>query len=128
MEVKLAGWASSLLASSMVLAIAILFVILGLSEIPAWAREKPIAVVVFAMFFAGYIISFVCLHKVRKTGGSGALPLWIVSLIGACAPLVGLAYWLESGAAALAIGVVELAAVLLHLVAIGMIVMRRQAA
>ena len=125
LDVKLASWASSLLASSMILAIAILFLILGLSDIPAWTRERPLAVVVFTGFLAGYIVSFVCLHMVRKKGDSGTLVLWVVSLVGACAPLAGLAYWLESNTAALAIGVVELAAVLLHLIAIGIIVVRR---
>ncbi|MES2885426.1 MAG: hypothetical protein V4709_11505 [Pseudomonadota bacterium] len=124
----LARWALTCLASSMVLAITILVLMFMLSDIPSWIRRNPVGVAVIAGFLAGYIVSFSFLRKARESDTNGNLLFWLISLAGTCVPLAGLAYWSKNISVALAIGILESVAVLLHLVAIAIILVRRHAA
>ncbi len=109
----------------MVFAFAILVLIFRISDVPAWVRENPVGFVAFICFVASYIVSFVCLSKMRKPDASDILLLWLISLAAVCAPLAGLACMGKSITGALVIGMVESVVVLLHLIAIGIIVVRR---
>ena len=118
---RIARWAASFLASSFVLAVVTLFVILVSAGTDDWFREHPLGTLVIGLLLACYSVSFACLYKLQREGLSRSVRLWSLSLAGACAPLAALTYWAGLNAAVLIIGMAEVAAVLLHLVALGML-------
>lgn len=120
---NLASWAASFLASSLVLAVIVLLFVFGVSDV-RWLREDPTSVASIAFLLGCYGVSFLCLNKLQK-GGRRGLQLWSLSLVTACVPLAVLAYWLGANSGALIIGMAETAAVVLHLVAIGIISFRK---
>jgi len=74
---------------------------------------------------AGYVCSFICLARIRKLGDNGGLSLWIVSAIAACIPLAVLYDFLGRSTAAFILGMAEVGAIALHLVAIAVILVRK---
>jgi hypothetical protein len=121
---RLANWAASFLASSFVLVAAIFFVAFALAEFPAWVKEHPIGAFLLVVLVAGYLISFVCLARLRKALTRNPLRLWVVSFIASCMPLAVLFYISDGSSAALVVGMAEVGAVILHLVAIAIILSR----
>jgi hypothetical protein len=124
--VRLANWAGSFLASSMVLLFGIIAVLFMVADFRTSLTERPVGSVLLVTFVAGYVVSFVCLHKIRRRGNNESLRLWAISLVGACTPLLVLAYTFEASSAVLIVGMAEVGAILLHFVAIA-IVLRRLA-
>ena len=122
---SLASWAASLLASSMVLAAVILFVGVSATDFPDWIRAHPVGASLLGGMLGGYICSFVCLAKIRRRRDDGGVLLWVVSGISACVPLAVLFDWLGRSSAAFILGMAEVGAVMLHLVAIALILVRR---
>jgi hypothetical protein len=122
---RLASWAASLLASSMVLAALILFVGASATDFLAWIRAHPVGASLLGGMLAGYICSFVCLAKIRRRCDDSGLLLWVVSGIAACVPLAVLFEWLGRSSAAFILGMAEVGAVVLHLVAIAVILARK---
>ena len=120
----IASWASSFLASSLVLAVAILVVIFAVSDVSGWSRH-PAGALSVVLLLACYAVSFVCLHRIQKAGPARGIPTWLASLVAACAPLVALTYWFGAHPAILVIGMAEVAAVVLHFVGIGILSVRK---
>jgi hypothetical protein len=121
----IASWASSFLASSLVLAVVILFVVIVVSDVGGWSREHPVGAASVVLLLACYSVSFVCLHRIQKEGASRGVPTWLLSLVAACAPLAALTYWFGAHPGVLVIGMAEVAAVMLHFVAIGILSVRK---
>jgi hypothetical protein len=121
---RLANWAGSFLAGSFVLTAAILFAAFVLVDSPAWVKEYPILTFILVVLLSGYLISFVCLTRLSRALTRNPLRLWVVSLLAACMPLAVLFYMFDGDSSALIIGMAEVAAVLLHLVAIVIVLSR----
>jgi hypothetical protein len=93
-EARLAGWASSALASSFLLVAIVLLAIVGASDPLEMLREHPVGVLGVAATLDCYVVSFVCLYKIRRRTEASSDLLWGVSLLAACVPIVAVIYWL----------------------------------
>ena len=92
-------------------------VIVGLSDAATLLREQPIRALVAVFILACYVVSFVCLHKIRHSTHGSKDALWAVSLLAACAPVVVAIYWLGIGVGT-AVSFLEIIAVAIHVVAL----------
>jgi len=126
--VGIARWAASFLASSFVLAFILMFVFLILGDAGTWFRENPVGAMAIGLFLVSYFTSLFCLHKLQKGAVSESIPLWSLSLAASCVPLVLLVYWSGGEAGMLIIAGAEVAAVVLHVVAICILLARRRRA
>ncbi len=107
----MASWASSTLASSFVFACLAILVVVGASNATSLLREHPVGVLIAVLLVACYVVSFVCLHRIRHSSGGSRELLWAISLLAACVPIVAVVYWLGLGAG-LAVCFLEVVAVL----------------
>jgi hypothetical protein len=121
---RLAKWATGWLASSMVLVIGVFVLLLVVADFRTWMVERPVGSLLALSLVAGYIVSFACLHQIRRRGKNESKRLWFLSLGGAITPLVVLACSFGASGAVLAIGIAEVVAILLHIVAIASIFRR----
>ena len=121
---RIANWAASLLASSFVLAVAVIGIAFWMANSAAWVRANPLGALVMAFVLTGYVVAFICLSRLQKGRVPNPLRTWAISLLAACIPLAGLVYMFEGNTAALIIGMAEVGSVLLHLVAIAVLLAR----
>jgi hypothetical protein len=116
-DARLARWAASALASSLVLiAIAIAAVVFA-SDLSSVIREHPVGVAVVALLLGCYAISFICLHKIQRGSVQAAFFLWGLSFFAAVGPLVALILWFGPVAGSI-IGFAEIIALGIHLAAL----------
>ena len=115
-ETRLASWASSALASSFVFGCLALLVIVGASNAATLLREQLAGVLVVVLILGCYVVSFVCLHKIRRGTRASEL-LWAASLLAACVPIVAAIGWLGLGTG-LIVCILEVIAVAIHVVAL----------
>ena len=125
---RLAGWAASLMGSSLVLAfvLASLF-ISGTEGLAVFTRDHPARIAYLVLFALGYIVSFICLSRIRRSTSDGELRLWLLSLVGAATPVLIVMGPADFGTAALIICIGEVAAIVLHIIAIARIQIARHA-
>jgi hypothetical protein len=116
-DARLAGWASSALASSLVFVCLALLVLVGASDALTLLRNYPVGTLSVAFIFGCYILSFVCLHKIRHRAAASKDLLWAASLLAACVPIVAVIYWLGFGPG-LVVCFVEIIAVAIHVYAL----------
>jgi hypothetical protein len=124
--VGIARWAASLLASSLVLAVTLIFVFLSVSDAGTWFREHPVGAIAVGLLVISYFTSLFCLHKLQKGAVSESIPLWSLSFAASCVPLVLLIYWSRGEAGVLVVAGAEVAAVVLHVVAVCILLARKQ--
>lgn len=121
----LAGWAMSFLASSFVLSVLVISAFLIGASVEDWVRDHPISSITIVLILGCYAVSFVCLRKLQRVTVESSIGLWSLSLVAASVPLAALMYWSGGDVAVLLIGIAEVAAVLLHFVAIGFLWIRK---
>ena len=111
------------MASSLVLSVVIMVIFIG--GVDHWVRDHPVGAVSLVLLLGCYATSFVCLHKLQKGVVRRNIPIWSLSLTAAVAPLAALTYWSGGHVGVLVIGIAEVAAVLLHIGAIGILLVRK---
>jgi hypothetical protein len=116
-DARLAGWASSALASSFVFGCLALLVIVGASDALTMLREHLVGTLCVAFILGCYIVSFICLHKIRHYAIGSRNLLWGASLVAACVPIAAVIYWLGIGPG-LVICLLEVIAVTIHIFAL----------
>ena len=116
-EARLAGWASSAIAGSLVFAIVAFLFIGGLGNIALTVGDADVATLAVAAIFVAYVVSLVCLRKIRRRPSGSSSLLWGVSLITTCIPIIALVSWLGI-VAGLVICFLEVIAAVIHIVAL----------
>jgi hypothetical protein len=116
-DARLAGWARSALASSLAFACVVLLAIVGASDAYALFIEHPIAVLSVALILGCYIVSFICLSKIRHRAAGSSDLLWGASLFAASVPFVAVIYWLGFWIA-LVVCFLEVVALAIHVFAL----------
>ena len=124
--VGIARCTAALLGSSLILALTLIFLFLSLGDARTWFREHPVGALALGLLVVSYFTSLVCLHKLQKGEVRESIPLWSLSLAASCVPLVLLGYWSGGEPAVLIVAGAEIAAVVLHVLAIGILWARKQ--
>jgi len=116
-DARLARWAASALAGSLVLVVVALATIVAVSDLPTLLREHPLGTASAALLLGCYIASFVCLNKIQKGSARSDDLLWTVSFLSAAAPLIALIHWLGPMVGSI-VGLPEIIALVIHVVAL----------
>lgn len=118
---RIAHWAASFLASSLVLVLGVFAIAFWMASPAAWVQDRPMGALLLAVLLFGYLVAFICLSRLKKAQVRNPLGTWLISLLGTCAPLAVLMYLFDDYSTALVIGMAEVASAVLQLLAIAIV-------